>query len=75
MLEPTPELPDDMPLSDVELSTRIRNVLEAAGLKSVGGRARNIRRNTAELPGPWGKAPLRIFARPLASPRQMVRDL
>jgi DNA-directed RNA polymerase alpha subunit len=36
MLEPTPELPDDMPISDVELSTRIRNVLEAAGLKSVG---------------------------------------
>jgi DNA-directed RNA polymerase alpha subunit len=36
MLEPTPELPDDMPISDVKLSTRIRNVLEAAGLKSVG---------------------------------------
>ena len=36
MLEPTPELPDDMPISEVKLSTRIRNVLEAAGLKSVG---------------------------------------
>ena len=38
MLEPTPELPDDMPISEVKLSTRIRNVLEAAGLKSVGMR-------------------------------------
>ena len=33
---PTPELPDDTPVGEVELSTRIRNVLEAAGLKTVG---------------------------------------
>jgi hypothetical protein len=31
MLDPTPELPDDTPIGDVELPTRIRNVLEAAG--------------------------------------------
>jgi DNA-directed RNA polymerase alpha subunit len=36
MLDPTPELPDDTPIGDVELPTRIRNVLEAAGLKTVG---------------------------------------
>jgi len=36
MLDPTPELPDDTPISDVELPTRIRNVLTAAGLKTVG---------------------------------------
>jgi DNA-directed RNA polymerase alpha subunit len=36
MLNPTPELPDDTPIGEVELSTRIRNVLEAAGLKTVG---------------------------------------
>ena len=32
---PTPELPDDTLIGEVELSTRIRNVL-AAGLKTVG---------------------------------------
>jgi DNA-directed RNA polymerase alpha subunit len=36
MLDPIPELPDDTPISDVELPTRIRNVLTAAGLKTVG---------------------------------------
>jgi DNA-directed RNA polymerase alpha subunit len=36
LLDPTPELPDDTPLSDVEFPTRIRNVLAAAGLKTVG---------------------------------------
>jgi len=36
MLDPTPELPDDTPISDVEFPARIRNVLTAAGLKTVG---------------------------------------
>jgi DNA-directed RNA polymerase alpha subunit len=36
MLDPTPELPDDTPISDVELPARIGNVLMAAGLKTVG---------------------------------------
>jgi DNA-directed RNA polymerase alpha subunit len=36
MLDPIPELPDDTPISDVELPTRIRNVLAAAGLETVG---------------------------------------
>jgi DNA-directed RNA polymerase alpha subunit len=36
MLDPTPELPDDTPISDVEFPSRIRNVLAAAGLKTVG---------------------------------------
>jgi DNA-directed RNA polymerase alpha subunit len=35
-LDPTPELPDDTPISDVEFPARIRNVLAAAGLKTVG---------------------------------------
>jgi len=35
-LDPTPELPDDTPLDSVELPTRIRNVLAAEGLKTVG---------------------------------------
>jgi len=36
MLDPIPELPDNTPISDVELPARIRNVLAAAGLKTVG---------------------------------------
>ncbi|MDB5640106.1 MAG: hypothetical protein JWP51_5014 [Bradyrhizobium sp.] len=36
MLDPTPELPDDTPISDVEFPARIRNVLMTAGLKTVG---------------------------------------
>jgi DNA-directed RNA polymerase alpha subunit len=36
MVAPTPELPDDTPISKVELPARIRNVLAAAGLKTVG---------------------------------------
>jgi DNA-directed RNA polymerase alpha subunit len=36
MQDPTPELPDETLISQVQLSTRILNVLAAAGLKTVG---------------------------------------
>jgi DNA-directed RNA polymerase alpha subunit len=36
MLDPTPELPDDTLIEDVGFATRIRNALNAAGLKTVG---------------------------------------
>jgi DNA-directed RNA polymerase alpha subunit len=36
MLDPTPELPDDTLISEVEFPVRIRNVLAAAALKTVG---------------------------------------
>jgi DNA-directed RNA polymerase alpha subunit len=35
-LDPTPELPDDTPIERVRFPTRIRNLLDAAGLKTVG---------------------------------------
>lgn len=35
-LDPTPELPDDTPIERVQLPTRIRTVLVAAGLKTAG---------------------------------------
>ena len=35
-LYPTPELPDDTPIDRVRFATRIRNVLNAAGIKTVG---------------------------------------
>jgi DNA-directed RNA polymerase alpha subunit len=36
LVDPTPELPDDTLIEDVRFATRIRNVLSAAGLKTVG---------------------------------------
>ena len=36
LLSPRPELPDDTPLERVRLSTRIKNALSAAGMKTVG---------------------------------------
>jgi len=35
-LEPTPELPDDTPIREVQFPTRIKDALFAAGLKTVG---------------------------------------
>jgi hypothetical protein len=36
LIDPTPELPGDTPIENVQLPTRIRNALAAAGLKTVG---------------------------------------
>jgi DNA-directed RNA polymerase alpha subunit len=36
MLYPAPELPDDTPIENVRFATRIRNALNAAGMKTVG---------------------------------------
>jgi DNA-directed RNA polymerase alpha subunit len=36
MLYPAPDLPDDTPIGNVRFSTRIRNAVTAAGLKTVG---------------------------------------
>ena len=36
LIDPNPELPDDTPIDRVRFPTRIRNVLAASGLKTVG---------------------------------------
>jgi DNA-directed RNA polymerase alpha subunit len=36
LLDPTPELPDNTPIENIRFPTRPRNVLAAAGLKTVG---------------------------------------
>jgi DNA-directed RNA polymerase alpha subunit len=36
MLHPAPELPDDTPIENVRFSTRIRNALNAASMKTIG---------------------------------------
>src|ERR1700758_4978129 len=35
-LDPTPELPDNMPIREVRFPTQIKDALRAAGLKTVG---------------------------------------
>jgi hypothetical protein len=35
-LDPTPELPDNMPIREVRFPTQIKDALFAAGLKTVG---------------------------------------
>jgi DNA-directed RNA polymerase alpha subunit len=35
-IDPTPELPDNTPIENIRLPTRIRDVLAAEGLKTVG---------------------------------------
>jgi hypothetical protein len=42
MLEPTPELPDDTLISDIEFPTRIRNVLATDGLETVAHLRRGV---------------------------------
>jgi DNA-directed RNA polymerase alpha subunit len=36
LIDPTPKLPDDTLIENIRFPTRIRNVLAAAGLKTVG---------------------------------------
>jgi DNA-directed RNA polymerase alpha subunit len=36
LVDPTPELPDDILIENVRFAARVRNVLAAAGLKTVG---------------------------------------
>jgi len=36
MIDPTPELPDDMPIASVELPPKVQRALTAAGLRTVG---------------------------------------
>jgi hypothetical protein len=36
MIDPSPELPDDVPIASVELPTKVRHALIAAGLGTIG---------------------------------------
>ena len=36
MIDPSPELPDDMPIADLELPPKMREALTATGLRTVG---------------------------------------
>jgi DNA-directed RNA polymerase alpha subunit len=36
MIDPSPELPDDMSIANVELPSKVKQALTAAGLRTVG---------------------------------------
>ena len=75
MLEPAPELMDDTPLDSVELPTRIRNVLAAAGLKTVGD-VREISDKTMLTFQDFGKGSLFQIRKTLGLPsRDGVRSV
>src|SRR5260370_42704094 len=67
MLDPTPELPDDTPISEVEFPARIRNVLEAAGLKTVG-EVRETSDDTLLSFQGFGKGSVTLFRETLGLP-------
>jgi DNA-directed RNA polymerase alpha subunit len=66
-LEPTPELPDDTLISDVEFPARIRNVLAAAGLKTVG-EVREISDDTLLSFQDFGKGSVALLRQTLDQP-------
>jgi DNA-directed RNA polymerase alpha subunit len=67
LLDPTPELPDDTPISEVELPTRIRNVLAAAGLKTVG-EVREVSDDTLLSFQDFGKGSIALLRETLGLP-------
>ena len=52
MLDPTPELQDDTPISSVGFSARIQNVRAATGLETVGFGAGGVVRYEFQSAGP-----------------------
>ena len=61
MLYPTPELPDDTLIENVRFSTRVRNALNAAGMRTIGEVRETSDDNLLSLPdlGPGSIAYLR----------------
>jgi DNA-directed RNA polymerase alpha subunit len=61
LFDPMPKLPDDTPIGDVELSPRIRRILAAWGLKTVGEVRESSDERLLSLPklGPRSVANLR----------------
>ena len=66
-LYPTPELPDDTPIDHVRFATRIRNALNAAGIKTVGEVRELSDRALLDLPD-FGKTSLAHLRETLGLP-------
>ena len=66
-LEPTPELPDDTAIREVQFPTRIKDALFAAGLKTVGEVREMSDDALLSLPG-FGKASIAHLRETLGVP-------
>jgi len=66
-VDPTPELPDDTPLAQVEVVSGIREVLTAAGMKTVGDVRETPDGNLLSLPA-LGKGSLAYLRQQLGLP-------
>jgi DNA-directed RNA polymerase alpha subunit len=73
MLYPAPELPDDTPVENVRFATRIRNALNAAGMKTIGEVRETSDDRLLSLPD-LGRARSPIFVKPWAFPQPTGSD-
>jgi hypothetical protein len=73
MLYPAPELPDDTLIGQVRFSTRMRNALNAAGIKTIGQVRETSDDNLLSLQD-LGPVRLPISVKPWAFPRPTGSD-
>ena len=73
MLYPAPELPDDTLIGQVRFSTRIRNALNAAGMKTIGEVRETSDDRLLSLPD-LGSGSITYFVKPWAFPQPTVSD-
>jgi DNA-directed RNA polymerase alpha subunit len=70
MIDPSPELPDDMPIADVELPTKVREALTTAGLRAVGDIREAPDAQILRIPG-LGQSSLAWLRKTLGLPSSM----
>jgi DNA-directed RNA polymerase alpha subunit len=70
MIDPSPELPDDIPIASVELPPKVQQALTAAGLKTVGKIRETSDTEILQIQD-LGKSSLTLLRRTLGLPSSM----
>ena len=70
MIDPSPELPDDMPIVNVELPRKMQEALVAAGLKTVAQIREAPDKDILRIQG-LGKSSLALLRKTLGLPSSM----
>jgi DNA-directed RNA polymerase alpha subunit len=70
MIDPSPELPDDMPIADVELPSKVGEALTTAGLRAVGDVREAPDAQILRIPG-LGQSSLALLRKTLGLPSSM----
>jgi DNA-directed RNA polymerase alpha subunit len=70
MIDPSPELPDDMPIADVELPPKVGEALTTAGLRAVGDVREAPDAQILRIPG-LGQSSLALLRKTLGLPSSM----